>query len=206
MNSASTTNFLNSKGRRIYQGKSGGFFVMKADGTKKYKPTAAFRQVGNNGTKSKVSASNKNVPRAIVRKMRKNAGQKRGTGGRKPTSARGMMKAGMTPNEGNLTRMLLANYNKLNKARTAPKKARAPRKSALMKSPKETRPVLNLIVVSPGGTSRVQKLRKPRTTTGAANKPKKPRKTRKNKGVPRGPRGIKGIKANKNPYQALATK
>ena len=325
MNSASTTNFLNAKGRRIYQGKSGGFFVMKSDGTKKYKPTAAFRQVGNSGAKSKVTSANANVPKAIARKVRKNAGVKRGARtpdegnltrkllanynkpaakkagpakrpGRKPTTAAGMMKAGMSPNAGDLTRMLLANYNKpkagprkvrknkgtvrtpteaalfrkifaspkarkpaakkagpakrpgrkpttaagMMKAGMSPNagdltrmllktppakkspKARAAPKSRVMKAPKPTRPVLNLIVVSPGGTSKVQKIRKPRSALGAMKKgltpnagdltrmllktppTKKPRKVRKNKGVKRGPRGIKGMRTNANPFQALA--
>ena len=235
MNSASNTNFLNSKNRRIYQGKSGGFFIMKQDGTKKYKPTAAFRQVGN-GSKTKVTAANANVPNAIRRKTRKNAGvtrvdpaarkpaaKKAGPAkrpGRKPTTVRGMMKAGLTPNAGDMTRMLLSNYNKPKKA--APKPRAAP-KSRMMKSPKATRPVLNLIVVSPGGTSKVQKVRKPRSAVGAMkkgmvpnagdltrmlldnyDKPKKTRKIRKNKGVKRGPRGIKGMRVNKNPFQALS--
>ena len=362
MNSAANTNFLDVRGRRIRQGKSGGFFVMK-DGKKVYKPTAAFRQVGD-GPKSKVTSKNSNVPNAIRRKVRKNAGVARTPNqgamfrkifkspakkagprkvrknagakrmmaagmtpnagnltrmlfatpkktvrkpaakkygpakrpGRKPTTTRGMMKAGMTPNEGNLTRMLLANYNKPKAARkprankgvkrgpktpteaqlfqkifgtpkarkpaakkygpakrpgrkptttrgmmkagmtpnqgnltrmllanyNKPKVARKPRaapKSRVMKSP---RPVLNLIVVSPGGTSRVKKMRKPRTALGAMKKgltpnqgnltrmllktppAKKARKVRKNKGVKRGPRGVKGIRTNKNPFQALA--
>jgi histone H1/5 len=391
-NSAAKTNFLNSKGRRIFQGKSGGFFVMKADGTKKYKPTAAFRQVGE-GAKTKVGASNTNIPSAIARKVRSNAGMKRGPRegtaerraaamfnrkpatarkvrknagpmkkmaagaspnsgdltrmllanynkkpaarkpaakkagpakrpGRKPTTVRGMMKAGMTPNEGaifrnifrtptktaarkpaekkagpakrpgrkptsakarmaaglspnsgDLTRMLLANYNKPVKARkpaakkagpakrpgrkptsakarmaaglspnsgdltrmllanyNKPVKARKVRankgkarkaapKSAVMKKPKATRPVLNLIVVSPGGTAAVQKRKAPKGAKAAmkagmspnagdltrmllANYNKKPRKTRKNKGVKRGPRPSKKV-LNQNPYAAL---
>ena len=354
-NSAAKTNFLNSKGRRIFQGKSGGFFVMKADGTKKYKPTAAFRQVGE-GAKTKVGASNTNIPSAIARKVRSNAGTKRGPRegtaerraaamfnrkpattrkvrknagpmkkmaagvspnsgeltrmllanynkkpaarkpaakkagpakrpGRKPTTVRGMMKAGMTPNEGaifrnifrtptktaarkpaakkagpvkrpgrkptsakarmaaglstnsgDLTRMLLANYNKKPKARkpaakkagpakrpgrkpTSAKARKAAPKSAVMKKPKATRPVLNLIVVSPGGTSTVQKRKAPKGAKVAmkagmspnagdltrmllANYNKKPRKTRKNKGVKRGPRPSKKV-LNQNPYAAL---
>ena len=345
MNSASNTNFLNSQNRRIYQGKSGGFFVMKKDGTKKYKPTAAFRRIGD-GAKTKVTAANANVPTAIRRKTRSNAGAKRTmrtpnegdltrklfaspkarkpaakkagpvkrpgrkpvtargmmkagmspnegalfrnifrtppkpaarkpaakkTGpakrpgrkpttvrgmmkagmspnegalfrnifrtppksaarkpaakkagpakrpGRKPTTVRGMMKAGMSPNAGDLTRMLFASPKKV------ARKPRAAPKSRVMKSPKATRPMLNLIVVSPGGTSKVQKVRKPRSAVGAMkkamtpnagdltrmlmanyDKPIKPRKTRKNKGVKRGPRGIKGMRANANPFQALA--
>ena len=296
MNSASNTNFLNSQNRRIYQGKSGGFFVMKKDGTKKYKPTAAFRRIGD-GAKTKVTAANANVPTAIRRKTRSNAGAKRTMRtpnegdltrklfaspkarkpaakkagpvkrpgrkpvtargmmkagmspnegalfrnifrtppksaarkpaakkagpakrpGRKPTTVRGMMKAGMSPNAGDLTRMLFASPKKV------ARKPRAAPKSRVMKSPKATRPMLNLIVVSPGGTSKVQKVRKPRSAVGAMkkamtpnagdltrmlmanyDKPIKPRKTRKNKGVKRGPRGIKGMRANANPFQALA--
>ena len=286
MNSASNTNFLNSKSRRIYQGKLGGFFVIKKDGTKKYKPTAAFRQVGD-GVKTKVTAANANVPNAIRRKTRKNAGVKRGMRtpnegnltrmlfaspkarkpaakkagpakrpGRKPTTARGMMKAGMSPNEGalfrnifrtppkpaakkagpakrpgrkpttasgmmkagmspnagDLTRMLFASPKK------AARKPRAAPKSRVMKSPKATRPVLNLIVVSPGGTSKVQKVRKPRSAMGAMkkgmtpnagdltrmlmanyNKPKKTRKPRSNKGKAR----VTKKTLKKNPYSAL---
>ena len=343
MNSASNTNFLATSGNRIMQGSKGGFFTMKKDGTKKYQPKAAFRQVGN-GLRSKVTATNVNVPAALRRKVRKNAGVKRGPStvvrkaapgrkpttvkgmmkagmtpnegdlfrqifktppvrktavrkigpslprgrkattvkgmmkagmtpnegdlfrqifktpparktavrkigpsrprGRKATTVKGMMKAGMTPNEGDLTRMLFktpparkARAPVARKARvparprgrkpttvkgmmkagmtpnagdltrmlfkTPPaRKARAAPKSRLMAKPKATRPILNLIVVSPGGTSTVKKIRKPRAAV--AKVPKGERKVRKNKGVKRGPRGVKGMRVNKNPFQALA--
>jgi hypothetical protein len=162
--------------------------------------------------------ANYNKPKKAARKpAAKKAGPAKRPG-RKPTTVKGMMKAGMSPNSGDLTRTLLTNYNK-------PVKARKPRtapKSRVMKSPKAIRPMLNLIVVSPGGTSKVQKLRKPRSAKGAMkkgltpnagdltrmllanyNKPKKTRKTRKNKGVKRAPRGISGMRTNKNPFQAL---
>jgi len=327
-NSETATPFRNSTKRVIFRGKSGGYFVKKADGTKKYSPTASFRQVGN-GPMTKVTTANTNVPSAIARKVRKNAGAKRGPRtpteaalfrkifaspkartaakkvagpakrpGRKPTTAAGMMKAGMTPNAGDLTRMLFKTppkskagprkvrkdagakrgtrtpteaalfrkifatpkartaakkagpakrpgrkpttaagmmkagmspnagdltrmlFKTVTKGRTAAKKVAGPRKSRVMKAPKATRPVLNLIVVSPGGTAKVQKVRKPRATK-AATKAKvnkfnegemfrkifatpKARKTRKNKGTKRGPRGVKGMRVNKNPFQALA--
>lgn len=76
MNPASATIFLNVKNRRIYQGKLGGFFIMR-DGKKVYKPTAVFRQVGATGTKTRVTATNVNVPGAIKRKVRSDAGVKR---------------------------------------------------------------------------------------------------------------------------------
>jgi len=178
MNSAATTNFLNTKGRRIYQGKVGGYFIMK-DGKKVYKPTAAFRQVGANGTKSKVTSTSANVPGAIRRKVRSNAGVKRGP--------RAVMK---TPNAGNLTRMLFkspvkrkvrSNAGVKRGPRAVMKKALGPRAAMkkglspmsgnltrlLFKSPvkrkvrsnagvkrgprKVRQPMLNLIVISPGG-------------------------------------------------------
>ena len=146
---------------------------------------------------------------------RKSAAKKAGPAkrpGRKPTTARGMMKAGMSPNAGDLTRMLFASPKK------AARKPRAAPKSRVMKSPKATRPVLNLIVVSPGGTSKVQKVRKPRSAMGAMkkgmtpnagdltrmlmanyNKPKKTRKPRSNKGKAR----VTKKTLKKNPYSAL---
>ena len=191
MNSAATTNFLNTKGRRIYQGKVGGYFIMK-DGKKMYKPTAAFRQVGANGNKSRVTSTSANVPGAIKRKVRSNAGVKRGpraamkspnagnltrmlfkspvkkAAPKKALGPRAAMKKGFSPMSGNLTRLLFKSPVK--RVRKAPKKVKAlgPRAAMkkgltpnagnltrmLFKSPfakKVTKPVLNLIVISPGG-------------------------------------------------------
>jgi hypothetical protein len=121
MNSAATTNFLNTKGRRIYQGKVGGYFIMK-DGKKVYKPKAAFRQVGANGNKSKVTSTSANVPGAIRRKVRSNVGVSR----KGPLAA---MKKGLSPLAGNLTRMLFKSPVK----KAAPKKVKALGPRASMK-------------------------------------------------------------------------
>ncbi len=145
--SATATAFKNSVNRRIYQGEKGGFFVLK-DGKKVYSPKASFRQVGD-GNKAKVTRATANVPTPLRRAVRKNAGKARGPregtaerraaamfkspkarkvrsnkgvkrGPKKaPVGALAMMKAGLTPNEGNLTRMLFATP-----------KTRAPRKNA----------------------------------------------------------------------------
>ena len=77
------TSFLNSKGRRIYQGAKGGYFAKKADGTRVYGIKAAKRvAVGSNSAPRKIVNSVRNeVPSAIrpaVRKTRTNKGVARG--------------------------------------------------------------------------------------------------------------------------------
>ena len=77
----SSTNFLNSKQRRIFQSEKGAFFVKTAAGKKSYGPKAAFRKPGADGSVRKLTKSNANVPRKIApaaRKVRKNAGVARG--------------------------------------------------------------------------------------------------------------------------------
>ena len=56
--SAANTNFLNSQGRRIVKGAKGAYFVKRADGTKVYGLRAAFRKVGANGAKVKLTKAN----------------------------------------------------------------------------------------------------------------------------------------------------
>ena len=69
-----STNFLNAKQHRIFQGERGGFFVKK-DGKKIYRPTAAFRKAGAEGAVSKLGPMNRlTVPSPIRRAVRKNAG------------------------------------------------------------------------------------------------------------------------------------
>ena len=194
--SATATAFKNRSNRRIYQGEKGGFFVLK-DGKKIYSPKAAFRQVGD-GNKAKVTRATANVPTPLRRAVRKNAGKARGPregtaerraaamfkspkarkvrsnkgvkrGPKKtPVGAKAMMKAGLTPNEGNLTRMLFATP-----------KTRAPRKNAgVARGPRE-------------GTllRRMNAESKKLAAKRAAG-----RKVRSNKGVPRkAPQGAKAM-------------
>lgn len=166
--SATATAFKNSSNRRIYQGEKGGFFVLK-DGKKIYSPKAAFRQVGD-GNKAKVTRGTANVPTPLRRAVRKNAGTKRGP--RAATLARGsprtMMKAGLTPNAGDLTRMLLkspkARKPRSNKGvpRKAPSGAKAMMKAGL--TPNEG-DLTRMLFATP-------KARKPRSNKGVARKPK----------------------------------
>ena len=75
----SNTHFRNSKRRVIYQSAKGKFFVKKADGTKAYKPKAAFHVANSSANLVKVTRSHA-IPAAIRpaaiggRKVRKNAG------------------------------------------------------------------------------------------------------------------------------------
>jgi hypothetical protein len=83
-----STNFLNSKMRRIFVSAAGKYFSKADDGKRTYKPKAAFRKVGANGSMNKLTKSN-TVPTPIRpamiagRKTRKNAG------GMRMTEARG---------------------------------------------------------------------------------------------------------------------
>lgn len=76
----SSTNFLNSKQRRIFQSDRGAFFARSGD-KKIYKPVAAFRKAGGEGATVKIAGGNASVPVAIrpkARAVRKNAGVARG--------------------------------------------------------------------------------------------------------------------------------
>ena len=76
---SSSTNFLNSKQRRIFKSDKGSFFVKTAGGKKAYKPVAAFRKAGGEGAVRKLVAAN-SVPAKIAgagvkgRAARKNTG------------------------------------------------------------------------------------------------------------------------------------
>lgn len=78
------TNYLNSKGRRIFKSAKGAFYSVGADGKKVYKPKASFRKSGGEGAKVKITAkrnSTKLIPSAIrpaVAKKRADAGKVRG--------------------------------------------------------------------------------------------------------------------------------
>jgi hypothetical protein len=75
----SSTNFLNSKQRRIFESDKGSFFVRTSAGKKSYGPVASFRKAGGEGAVRKLVAAN-SVPKKIAgavssgRKVRKNAG------------------------------------------------------------------------------------------------------------------------------------
>lgn len=75
---SSSTNFLNSKKRRIFKSDRGVFFVTSKSG-KAYKPVAAFRKAGGEGATVKLVAAN-SVPSKIAgagvkgRAARKNKG------------------------------------------------------------------------------------------------------------------------------------
>lgn len=180
MNSASSTNFLNAKRRRIYQGPSGGFYVMK-DGKKVYRPTAAFRQVGN-GAATKVTAKNANVPAAIKRAVRKNAGVKRGsTGPREGTAERRAAAMFKTPK----ARKVRSNKG----VKRGPREGTAERRAAAMfKTPvaRKAKTPQSLQARLKAGLSPLEGQMN-RLFFNTINK-MVPRKTRKNKGVMRGPR------------------
>ena len=63
--SSTSTNFLNSKRRRIFQGPSGAFYAQAANGgAKVYRPKAMFRKVGGEGATRRIAAHN-TVPNKI---------------------------------------------------------------------------------------------------------------------------------------------
>ena len=90
------TNYLNAKGRRIFKGAQGGFFARAANGSKVYKPKAAFRKAGGEGAQVKITKTRNNTaaiptplrpkitkaalakPKGGPRKVRANAGVARG--------------------------------------------------------------------------------------------------------------------------------
>jgi len=75
----SPTKYLNSKGRRIFQGAKGGFFARAADGKKIYKPKAAFRKVGGEGAQVKITKTRNNttnIPSPLRPKLTRAAGVK----------------------------------------------------------------------------------------------------------------------------------
>ena len=64
--SSTSTNFLNSKKRRIFVSGSGAFFAKSEDGKRIYKPKAMFRSTGE-GSMRRIAAHNA-VPNAIKSK------------------------------------------------------------------------------------------------------------------------------------------
>ena len=101
--SATSTNFLNSKMRRIYQSTRGKFFSKDGD-NKYYGVKAMYRTVGRTGARKKIlEKSNVNVPaplqRAVIagRKARSNKGVKRGMRNLTEGKARAMIWNGKMP-------------------------------------------------------------------------------------------------------------
>ncbi len=104
--SAANTNFLNSQGRRIVKGAKGAYFVKRADGTKVYGLRAAFRKVGANGAKVKLTKANiASVPSPLRRAVRKNAGVKRKSPAVRKAPVR-RVRAVRSPNQGLLQRKM----------------------------------------------------------------------------------------------------
>ena len=141
--SNTSTNFLNSKMRRIFVSAAGKYFAKSEDGKRTYKPKAAFRKVGADGSTLKLKKTN-TVPTPIRpaaiagRKTRKNAGGMRMTEAkafqmifpskpvkraRKARSNKGVARG---PREGALLRRMAAHSNRLIAAR----KRRASKKAA----------------------------------------------------------------------------
>ena len=139
-----STNFLNSKMRRIFVSAAGKYFAKTEEGKRIYKPKAAFRKVGADGSMNKLKKTN-TVPTPIRpsmiagRKVRKNAGGKRMTeakafqmifpGNSAMKKVRKVRKnAGVArgPREGKLLRQMAAQSNRLIAAR----KRRASKKAA----------------------------------------------------------------------------
>ena len=138
--SNTSTNFLNSKQRRIFISAAGKYFAKTEDGKRVYKPKAAFRKVGAEGSVNKLVKTNV-VPNAIRpaavagRATRKNAGVPRMTEAKAfqmifPTVAapkvrkvRANKGVARGPREGAILRMIARNSNKL--AAKGPRKVRA---------------------------------------------------------------------------------
>ena len=142
--SNTSTNFLNSKMRRIFVSAAGKYFAKSDDGKRTYKPKAAYRKVGAEGSMNKLKKTNM-VPTPLRpamiagRKTRKNAGGMRMTeakafqmivpskpvkGARKARSNKGVARG---PREGKLLRQMAAQSNRMVAARRrkAGKKAAA---------------------------------------------------------------------------------
>ena len=106
-----STNFLNSKMRRIFKSSAGKYFSKSDAGKKSYGIKAAFRKVGANGAVSKISTKsvNNTVPSPVRKKVRMIRGNK--------GAARG-------PREGYMQRAMNAQSKRLavSRARAASKK------------------------------------------------------------------------------------
>jgi len=129
-----STNFLNSKMRRIFVSAAGKYFAKTNDGKRIYKPKAAFRKVGANGSMNKLKKSN-TVPTPIRpaavagRKTRMNKGGMRmteakafqmvfpGNAVKKVRKMRKNKGVARGPREGALLRKMAANSNRMALAR-----------------------------------------------------------------------------------------
>ena len=139
-----STNFLNSKMRRMFVSAAGKYFAKTNDGKRVYKPKAVYRKVGANGSMNKLKKSN-TVPTPIRpaavagRKTRMNKGGMRMTEAkafqmifpgtpvkmaRKVRSNKGVARG---PREGYMLRQMAAQSNRMIAARRrkAAKKAAA---------------------------------------------------------------------------------
>lgn len=138
-----STNFLNSKMRRIFVSAAGKYFAKSDNGKRTYKPKAAFRKVWANGSMNKLKKSNVVPtpirPSAIAgRKTRMNKGGVRmteakafqmvfpGTPVRKVRKARSNKGVARGPREGKILRNMAAQSNRLIAAR----KRKASKKAA----------------------------------------------------------------------------
>ena len=138
-----STNFLNSKMRRIFVSAAGKYFAKSENGTRTYKPKAAYRKVGAEGSMNKLKKSNV-VPTPIRpskiagRKTRMNKGGVRmteakafqmvfpGTPVRRVRKARSNKGVARGPREGKILRNMAAQSNRLALAR----KRKASKKAA----------------------------------------------------------------------------
>ena len=138
------TNFLNSKMRRIFVSAAGKYFAKSDDGKRSYKPKAAYRKVGADGSMNKLKKTNV-VPTPLQpammagRKMRKNAGGMRmteakafqmifpGTPVKRVRKVRSNKGVARGPREGYMLRQMAAQSNRMIAARRrkAAKKAAA---------------------------------------------------------------------------------
>ena len=111
---AMSTNFLNSKMRRIFKTSAGKYFSKSDAGKKSYGIKATFRKVGANGAVSKISTKsvNNTVPSPVRKKVRMIRGNK------------GVARGARGPMEGKMQRMMNAQSKRLgaSRARAASKK------------------------------------------------------------------------------------
>ncbi len=178
----SSTNFLNSKQRRIFQSEKGAFFVKTAVGKKSYGPKAAFRKAGADGSVRKVTASNTNVPKKIApsRKSGANKAMTKAAALRRAMKARQAKAAARGPRSvkfgsAEAQKMMAKLMNKTYappkaKAGARPARARAVRKNAgvkrgmrtpnqgvqyrmIFKTPPRRKPAkAKAMIATPGGT------------------------------------------------------
>jgi hypothetical protein len=200
------TSFLNSKGRRIFQGEKGGYFARKANGDRVYGVKANKRvAVGSDATPRKIVNSMRNeVPspiRPAVRKPRANKGVARGpqkVAVRKPRANKGVARG---PQEGALQRRMDANARRMEAKRAAGPVVRKPRANkGVVRGPQEG--ALQRRMDAEARRRAAAKARAARRRQAMANLKamgnknpysalaRKPveRKPRVNKGVKRGPR------------------